>query len=271
MRPKRIEYVGAIYHVMQRGNNKEIIFRGDMDKQFYMAELANSKKMFDFQLYGYALLDNHYHLLLQTGEIHLSKIMQRLNSLYSRYYNRVHERSGHLFGIRYKASIINDERYLLAVLRYIHWNPVRAGICRTVSEYKWSSDVYYRNDKTGLINTNFILNSISKNHQFATNEYLRLIQDDATEEYNRIEELTKANKEQKDEKQKLLDEILLSTGASIEDYKLIKKGSRRRYLANLKKKYAREALKQGYTLLEIANNINLSAAAVHRITDAKIS
>ncbi len=124
MERRRIEFPGAYYHVMQRGNNRERIFRKNSDKSCYLDNLAELRDNFQFQLFGYVLMDNHYHLLLRTGEEPLNKIMFRQNMFYSRYFNKAHKRSGHLYGDRYKASLIQDERYLFAVLRYIHLNSV---------------------------------------------------------------------------------------------------------------------------------------------------
>jgi len=100
---RRVEYPGAFYHVIQRGNNRENIFLNDTDKSLYLNHLVELKKKFDFILLGYVLMDNHYHLLLQTGEDPLHKIIFRQNMYYSRYFNKEHNRSGHLYGDRYKA------------------------------------------------------------------------------------------------------------------------------------------------------------------------
>ncbi len=272
MRQKRIEYSGAIYHVMQRGNNKENIFQNDSDKKFFIAELANSKKMYGFKMYGYVLLDNHYHLLLKVGEVPLSKIMQRLNSLYSRYYNRVHERIDHLFGLRYKALIIDDEKYLFAVLRYLHWNPIRAGLARQVADYRWSSDLFYRNNKSGLVDVDYIYSSISKNRKYAANEYLRLIKDETVADYDQINAIGKNSQkvliDDLNCREKPLDAILKETGLSEEEFTLVKEGTRKRDLKPYKLEYIKKACRQGYTLKEIADNINISITAVHKLNNS---
>ena len=270
MRQKRIEYSGAIYHVMQRGNNKEKIFQNDSDKQFFIAELANSKKMYGFELYGYVLLDNHYHLLLEVGEIPLSKIMQRLNSLYSRYYNRVHERIDHLFGLRYKAIIIQEEKYLFAALRYLHWNPIRAGLVKEVADYMWSSDHFYRHNKSGLVNIDYIYDSISTNRRYAANEYMRLIRDQDVMEYEQVNTIFGSDEKgllDKKGRENALDDILRGTGLSDEEFSLVKSGARIRSLKLYKKAYVKKAHSQGYTLKEIAANIKISTAAAHKLNE----
>ncbi len=144
MRRHRIEYDGAVYHVIQRSSNREMIFGKVSDKECFIDLLAGYKKKLGFRLFGYVLMDNHYHLLLQTGAIPLSKIMQRINFRYSKFFNQKYNRHGHVFGGRYKAGLVQDESYLFAILRYIHQNPVQAGICKQVNDYKWSSDPAYR-------------------------------------------------------------------------------------------------------------------------------
>ncbi len=274
MRQKRVEFEGAIYHVMQRGNNKDKIFQDDADKKFFIAELAITKRMYNFKLLGYVLLDNHYHLLLQTGPVPLSKIMQRQNSLYSRYHNRVHERTDHLFGLRYKSIIIEKEKYLFAVLRYLHWNPIRAGIAKEVSEYKWSSDVFYRQGRNGLVDTDFIYNSISGNRPIAIKEYRRLVQDQSVFKNDR--EFIIGDDDFKDlfdeviQEKKVMDSILFDLGLSTEQLELIKSGSRLRKLKPYKEVFVKEALNQGYSIKEIAEYISVSDKAVYKLKQSRM-
>lgn len=273
MREKRVEFEGAIYHVMQRGNNKEKIFRDEADKQFFMAELMNSKKKYDFDIFGYVLMDNHYHLLVRTGEIPLSKIMQRLNSLYSRYYNRVYERVDHLFGLRYKSIIVEDEKYLFALLRYLHWNPIQAGLVKRVADYKWSSDYYYRNKQGGLVNINFIFDIISKDRNIAVNQYLRIIEDEASIKSDLKRVIGEKSLQEifvEDRKTKSLDEILTEAVlGDTEAFTLIKSGSRNKSLKPLKTEFVRDASKQGYTLTEIAKSINMGVTSVHKLSKSE--
>jgi len=273
LREKRVEFEGAIYHVMQRGNNKEKIFRAEADKQFFMAELMNSKKKYDFDIFGYVLMDNHYHLLVRTGETPLSKIMQRLNSLYSRYYNRVYERVDHLFGLRYKSIIVEDEKYLFALLRYLHWNPIQAGLVKRVADYKWSSDSYYRNNQGGLVNINFIFDIISKDRNIAVNQYLRIIEDEASIKSDLKRVIGEKSLQEifvEDRKTKSLDEILTEAVlGNTEAFTLIKRGSRNKSLKPLKTEFVRDASKQGYTLTEIAKSINMGVTAVHKLSKSE--
>jgi len=275
---RRIEYPGAFYHVIQRGNNREKIFRSDADKNFYLQSLVELKKQYYFKLLGYALMDTHYHVMMQTAEVPLSKIIFRQNMLYSRYFNKTHSRSGHLYSGPYNASLIQDENYLFAVLRYIHNNPVKAGICKTPEKFNWSSDKYYRSNHNEIADTDFILNILSSNRETALREYFRLMQVVDEVNYgslNLIGDESFINAWQKEEEQNLpknfksksLDEILKSVCADDDNYQLIKAGSRKRSLVPLKACYVSEAVNQGYNYDEIGANIGISKVAVAKITN----
>ncbi|MBW6463700.1 MAG: transposase [Bacillota bacterium] len=273
MRSKRVEFEGAIYHVMQRGNNKESIFQSDKDKYFFLNQLDVSKKKFNFLLFGYVLMDNHYHLLIQVNKFPLSKVMQRQNSIYSRYYNRTQERSGHLFGLRYKASLVLDDSYLFAVLRYIHWNPIRAGLSKNVFDYKWCSDSYYRNGRNGLVDVDFLFSIISQKREYALEEYVRLMQVDGQQQNKDFrfisEEIdfnyAKVRAGALIDRSLTLDEILIETGVNETQFKDIKAGSRKRDLIPYKRLYVELASEEGYKLKEIAESIGVTVSAASKL------
>ncbi len=138
-RPLRIEYPGAVYHVTSRGNEKKAIFRDDQDKDTFLKTLHKVNDRYNWLCHAYCLMDNHYHLLIETPDANLSIGMRQLNGVYTQTYNRRHTRVGHLFQGRYKAILIQKESHLLEVSRYIVLNPVRAGIVEMPEEWKWSS------------------------------------------------------------------------------------------------------------------------------------
>jgi putative transposase len=143
-RKSRVEFKGAIYHVIKRGNNRDYIFDQRKDKESLLKYIEYAKEDGGFNLMGYVIMDNHYHLIIQTDDKPLNKIMQTINNRYSKVYNKRHDRTDHVFGARYKGILVMDDKYLFSLLRYIHHNPVRAKICQEVAQYKWSSDYYYR-------------------------------------------------------------------------------------------------------------------------------
>lgn len=138
-RRPRLEFEGAFYHVLTRGNRKQEIFRDKLDYSKYLRILTDYKDRYPFLLYGYVLMPNHVHLLIETGAIPLSKILQGINQRYTMYFNWRYETVGHLFQGRYKAILCDKMEYLLNLIKYIHNNPVRAGLVEEEGEYPWSS------------------------------------------------------------------------------------------------------------------------------------
>ena len=143
-RPPRLEFSGAVYHVIARGNEQRDVFRSDSDRELYLRRLAHYRDRFRFHLYAYCLMSNHVHLALETGPVHLSRIVLALHGSYAQAFNQRHGRVGHLFQGRYKAFLVQKTSYLLALLRYIHQNPVKAGLVIEPQHYRWSSDRFYR-------------------------------------------------------------------------------------------------------------------------------
>ena len=138
-RPLRVEYPGAIYHIVTRGNNRQKVFKNDQDRKIYLQKLADYCADKGVDLLCYCLLSNHIHLLLQTPRGNLSKTMQPLQISYTAYFNKKHRHSGHVFEQRYKAFLVDKDNYLLQVSRYIHLNPVKAEIAKNPRDYPWSS------------------------------------------------------------------------------------------------------------------------------------
>jgi REP element-mobilizing transposase RayT len=123
-RPLRIEYPGAYYHVMNRGQSRRSIFIEDQGRQTFLDLLADMTRLWKVKIHAYCLMDNHYHLLLSTPMGVLSRPMRHLDGIYTQKFNRVHHRDGPLFRGRYKAILIDVEEYFLSVVRSIHKNPL---------------------------------------------------------------------------------------------------------------------------------------------------
>jgi len=138
-RPLRIEFSGALYHLTSRGNAQENIYLSDEDRRYFLGLLNDVCLRFNWACYAYCLMDNHYHLLIETGNANLSKGMGQLNGVYTQYFNRSYRRVGHLFQGRYKGIIVDKGSYLIELSRYIVLNPVRARMVHTATEWPWSS------------------------------------------------------------------------------------------------------------------------------------
>ncbi len=138
-RPLRIEYSGALYHLTSRGNAQEDIFRDDADREAFLAVLAAVVERFEWRLYAYCLMDNHYHLMVETPKANLSLGMRHLNGVYTQRFNRRHGRTGHVFQGRFKAIVVDRQSYLLELSRYVVLNPLRVRMVKDPARYRWSS------------------------------------------------------------------------------------------------------------------------------------
>ncbi|MFH2138207.1 MAG: transposase [Candidatus Omnitrophota bacterium] len=144
-RPYRLQGEGILYHITSRGDDRKKIFLSEFDFERFLEYLIRAKEKFKFYLYAYCLMDNHYHLLLETTQPNLSRIMQNINSSYTLYYNKKRGKCGHVFQGRYKSIIVEADEYFKELSRYIHLNPVKARIVNNPGEYKWSSYRAYLN------------------------------------------------------------------------------------------------------------------------------
>jgi REP element-mobilizing transposase RayT len=138
-RPLRIQYDGAIYHVTSRGNARKAIYKDDDDRDAFLDILSRVNEKYHWYCHAYCLMNNHYHLIIETPEGNLSIGMRQLNGVYTQAYNRSHNRVGHLFQGRFKAVLIERESHLLEACRYVVLNPVRAKSVKRPEEWKWSS------------------------------------------------------------------------------------------------------------------------------------
>ena len=142
----------GIYHVILRGINRKTIFHDDEDKEVFLYKLKRIVGE-QFELYCFCLMDNHVHLLVKTDQ--LASRMKSIGVSYVAWYNKKYDRSGHLFQDRFRSEVVEEEMYLLPCLRYIHQNPVKAGLCKFVTEYRWSSCGLYFSGVKSFISTNF--------------------------------------------------------------------------------------------------------------------
>lgn len=138
-RPLRIEYPGAVYHVMSRGDGREAITVSEDDSVLFLNVLAECVERYNLLIHGYCLMPNHYHLLVETPDGNLSDAMRFLNGVYTQRFNSGHKTVGHVFQGRFKSIVVNRDEYLMCLCRYIERNPVRAGIVEHPKDYPWSS------------------------------------------------------------------------------------------------------------------------------------
>ncbi len=183
-RPLRIEYPNAWYHVMNSGRRGERIFSDKTDFEIFLGVLQESSELFGCRVAAFCLMSSHYHLLLQTPLGNISRVMRHVNGVYTQRYNRRQKMDGSLFRGRFKSVLVEEDNHLVELLRYIHRNPVRARICKSVSEYPWSSHHIYVSTakKSHWLCTDLLLGMFSETPGKAKREYKKFIQREESEE-----------------------------------------------------------------------------------------
>lgn len=176
-RPLRLEYEGAFYHVTSRGNDRGDVFFSEADYKKFLSYLKEAKEKYGIVLHVYVLMTNHYHLLMETPEANLSKVMHYLNGSYTTYINVKRKRSGHLFQGRFKSIIVDRDSYLGELSRYIHLNPVRAGIVSKPEDYLHSSyQAYFSGKSDALVNTEALLEVVGGGKDKARRRYRAFVE-----------------------------------------------------------------------------------------------
>ena len=160
-RAARIKSRSGIYHIMLRGINQQNIFEDNEDKDKFLDVLRDCKSISSYKVLGYCLMNNHVHLLMKFENEQPELVFKRIGGRYVYWYNMKYQRIGHLFQDRFRSEPVNDEAYLLTVLRYIHQNPVKAGICNLVENYKYSSYSEYVG-RSHFVDTDLIYEIMSK-------------------------------------------------------------------------------------------------------------
>jgi len=180
-RQARLDVPGALHHIMVRGINKSAIFDDDQDRQKFLERLGANVIEAKCSIYAWALMTNHVHLLFKSGKKGISTVMRKLLTWYAIYYNRRHKRTGHLFENRYKSILCEEDNYLLALLRYIHLNPLRVGLAKTLEEldrYSWCghSAVMGKRDCPWM-DADYVLLQFNDTKRKARNAYRRFVQE----------------------------------------------------------------------------------------------
>lgn len=223
----------GIYHVVMRGINRQDIFGNEEDYQRYLQTLEKVKKKSDCEILGYCLMSNHLHLLVKEKSEEIGQIMKRLGTSYASWYNWKYERVGHVFQDRYKSECVENDKYLLTVIRYIHNNPVKARIVVKPEQYRWSSYLAYIGGKeypVGLIQTTVIFDLFSEDKNVATVKFRQYSQQENDDKCLEDEVTIRSSDEEiRLEVQKILK------GKSIADLQQMSKIERNYFLQQAKK------------------------------------
>ncbi|MFO8191656.1 MAG: transposase [Bacillota bacterium] len=218
----------GIYHVMLRGIDKRDIFLTKKDYKKFLRYIELAKEKSGFTLLAYCLMTNHVHLLLKEGKEEIGDSIRRIAAGYAQYHNRIHGRTGHLFQNRYQSEPVNDDSYFLVVSRYIHQNPLKAGIVKNIDDYEWSSYKHYLVDKKDLVDTDFLKKYFSSTDSFIEfnnqenkdqcleyKEKLRYTDDELKKFISKMIEIEELPAMEIEKRNKILRRIKNETGTSI--------------------------------------------------------
>ena len=174
-RPLRIQFPGALYHITSRGDRKEDIFHDRHDRMIFLEIFESIIFRYNWLCHAFCLMNNHYHLLIETLDANLSEGMRQLNGIYTQKHNIIHQTVGHVFQGRYKSILIEKESHLLTLCRYIVLNPVRANLVKDPKEWEWSS--YHVtsgiSSKFRFISTDWILSQFDKANKINAQEFYK--------------------------------------------------------------------------------------------------
>jgi len=231
-RQARTKSSTGIYHVIIRGINRQDILHDEEDHQRLLETIERVKTSAGFNLYGYCLMGNHVHLLVHEQDVVLALIMKRIGVSYATWYNRKYERVGHVFQGRYKSEPVEEESYLLNVLRYIHNNPVKAGMTAAPEEYRWSSCRSYYGEKDyplGLTDMGRILGIFANDSNIGKERFRAFMKQVGEEQFLNVEPRVRKS----DESVREEIEIILA-GQSITSLKTNEKQKRDEWIRKIK-------------------------------------
>jgi len=229
-RKARQKSESGIYHTILRGINRQILFNDNEDHHRFLQTIKFYKETSGYEIYAYCLMSNHIHLLLKVGSEPMAQFMRRICGKFVYWYNHKYERAGYLFQDRFKSEPVEDDPYFLSALRYIHQNPLKAGLVKDINRYPWSSyRAYVKKDK--LVDVDFALKMFGGNKTAALKSFMS---------FN--EQITNEKCLDLDEKKHLTDQEALDilrrvckTG-SIDEWQKIDRNTRDNYVSKLKQK-----------------------------------
>jgi len=177
-RPLRLEFPNALYHITSRGDRRENIYDDDVDREVFLEILGHVVADYNWLCHSYCLMDNHYHLIIETLDGNLSKGMRQLNGVFTQATNRRHSRTGHLFQGRYKAILVDKDQYLLELARYVVLNPVRAkGMIRSIEDWPWSNYLAFIGDAEvqEWLTPDWVLSQFGENRAIGVENYKQFV------------------------------------------------------------------------------------------------
>lgn len=273
-RPPRPHYPGAVFHVMARGNAGSLIFESEEEFERFPKLIADIRDACFFRLFAFCLMGNHFHLLIQVLETSISKIMHRLLSIYSKRFNVARSRRGHVFQGRFLSKSVMDDAYLIHLLRYIHLNPVKAGLVDRPEQWPWSGhrELLGRSPRN-LVDWQWVLSLFHEDPEIAVELYaqhiLRGIGDSTAMEEPDFSFMKSASSPEESsilikgmDLQMLTAKVSFESGISIE---AVRGRGRSRRVSAARRRIIREAFSIGYTITAIAAFLSISQSAASRV------
>ena len=251
-RTAREKSESGIYHIILRGINRQILFEDEEDKVKYLETLMQCKVLSECRIFGYCLMGNHIHLLIQEGHEDIVMLMRWIGVRYVYWYNWKYKRCGHLFQDRYKSEEVDDDSYFLTVLRYIHLNPVKAGIVKEAADYKWSSFREYIDNDPLIAEIDDALNMFDKDRTTAIVTFKKYHEEENEDRCLDVDEEIKLRDEE-------ALEIILSLCS-------IKSGNEtQKYNVNERNAYLRELSKKGISTRQLERLTGVSKAIILKL------
>ncbi|KAB3526252.1 transposase [Alkaliphilus serpentinus] len=241
----------GVYHVMLRGINGQTIFKDDEDFEMLINILKESKELSKYEVYAYCIMGNHIHLLMKEGIEDLGVSFRRIGAKYVYWYNSKHKRTGHLFQDRFKSEVVENDKYLLTVLRYIHQNPIKAGIVNDIAKYPWSSYNEYFGKKE-LCDTKFPLSLFADDKGVALELFKKFNKEETKEQCLEYEEVTRIHDIEAIEIIKDLSGVMVTT--QLQDFEKEKRD-----------KIIIEAKKEGLSIRQIERLTGISFGVIRKI------
>jgi len=257
-RERRVNIVGALYHLIQRGNNKNYIFEDNIDKMKFLSILDGLQKKYGFLVLFYVIMDNHYHLVIKTGSVSTGKIMQELHMSYTRYYNNRHNRTGTIYEGRYKGILIATDKQFYELLRYLAYNPMRAGMVNRPDDYLWSAHPYIQNNIASIVSQSETLSYFGDDIESARKAYTIFIEN--PDKKTMVGLVMAKSDPQRDTfiLNSLFDTLKLSSGDQI----LIKSRDRNIRIMNIRNEFIKLAIRDGVRIKAIAGYLSISCETV---------
>ena len=261
----RVIVPGGVYHITHRAPGRELVFIEEKDYLYMLFLMKETAAKFFWNVFGFSFIPNHFHLLLRINESNLSLGMKSMCERYAKFFNKKYERKGPVFSRPYRSALCLDDVYLLSVLNYIHINPLKAKLCKEVSDYRWSSiKLYFLKDKKSFIDSGFILGMLHKDLKTARKNYAQLLYGSIFMKYRNIIDYPSHIDYIKDKTAKLLATSRREKDpieAKAEEFKA--RGRLRKPEQILGRKYLIEQMfARGFRAGEIAHKLGISRAAL---------